>query len=143
MGKDKKLNFETYEQAAEWFDTHDMADCEALMQPVDFEFDLRKNRDWVELESDIARNARELAKRQNIPTRKLVNQLVREGLVSLQQVCSLTPESFARSSDKGKDFKSKKKSRGPRKEDDKGKKYFGQSAGNKGGGKRGGQKRKR
>jgi len=84
MGKDKKLSFETYEEATEWFDTHDMADCEALMQPVDFEFDLRKNRDWVELESDIARNVRELAKRQNIPTRKLVNQLVREGLVSLQ-----------------------------------------------------------
>ena len=84
MGKDKKLSFETYEEAAEWFDTHDMADCEALMRPVDFEFDLRKNRDWVELESDIARNVRELAKRQNIPTRKLVNQLVREGLVSLQ-----------------------------------------------------------
>jgi hypothetical protein len=84
MGKNKGLGFETYEEAGEWFDTHDMADYEHLMQPVDFSFDLRKNRDWIELEDDIARNVRELAKRQNIPTRKLVNELLREGLASLQ-----------------------------------------------------------
>jgi len=84
MEKDRELNFGNYEEAAEWFDTHDMADYEHLMQPVDFSFDLRKNRDWVELENDIARNVRELAKRQNIPTRKLVNELLKEGLASLQ-----------------------------------------------------------
>ena len=61
-----------------------MADYEKLMQPVDFRFDLRKNRDWVELENDIARNVRELAKRQKIPTRRLVNDLLRERLASLQ-----------------------------------------------------------
>ena len=83
MGKDRKLAFRTYEEAAEWFDTHDMADYENLMQPVDFSFDLRKNRDWVELENDIARNVRELAKRQKIPTRRLVNELLRERLTSL------------------------------------------------------------
>ena len=85
MGKeDRNLDFGTYEEAAEWFDTHDMADYEELMQPVDFSFDLRKNRDWVELENDIARNVRELAKRQKIPTRTLVNDLLRERLASLQ-----------------------------------------------------------
>jgi len=84
MEKDKRVNFTTYEEAAAWFDTHDMADYVDLMQPVDFSFDLRKNRDWVELENDIARNVRELAKRQKIPTRKLVNELLREGLASLQ-----------------------------------------------------------
>ncbi len=84
MEKDKRLNFKSYEEAAAWFDTHDMADYVDLMQPVDFSFDLRKNRDWVELEKDIARNIRELAKRQKIPTRRLVNELLREGLASLQ-----------------------------------------------------------
>jgi len=84
MEKDKGLNFKTYEEAAAWFDIHDMADYVDLMKPVDFSFDLRKNRDWVELESDIARNVRELAKRQKIPTRRLVNELLREGLASLQ-----------------------------------------------------------
>ena len=84
MEKDKMLNFKTYEEAAAWFDTHDMADYVDLMQPVDFSFDLRRNRDWVELENDIARNARELAKKHKIPTRRLVNELLREGLASLQ-----------------------------------------------------------
>jgi len=84
MERDRDFSFRTYEEAAEWFDAHDMADYENLMQPVDFSFDLRKNRDWVELENDIARNVRELAKRQNIPTRKLVNELLKEGLASLQ-----------------------------------------------------------
>lgn len=82
MGKDKNLNFETHEEAAEWFDTHDMAEYENWMQPVDFEFDLRRNRDWVELENDVARSIRKLARRQKMPTRKLVNELLREGLSS-------------------------------------------------------------
>jgi len=47
MEKDKRLIFKTYEEAADWFDTHDMTDYEDQMQPVDFHFDLRKNRDWV------------------------------------------------------------------------------------------------
>ena len=84
MEKDKRLNFKTYEKAAAWFDTHDMADYVDLMQPVDFSFDLRKNRDWVELDKEIARNVRELAKKQKIPTRRLVNEMLKEGLETLQ-----------------------------------------------------------
>ena len=84
MAKDKKLVFRTYEDAADWFDNHDMADYEDSMHPVDFSFDLRKNRDWVELENDIAKNVRELARKQKIPSRKLVNELLKEGLEALQ-----------------------------------------------------------
>jgi len=84
MRKNKDLNFKTYEEAGAWFDSHDMKDYHDEMQPVDFKFDLRKNRDWVELENDIARSFREQAKRQNIPTRRLVNDLLRERLASLQ-----------------------------------------------------------
>ena len=84
MEKDKRLVFGTYEDAADWFDTHDMADYEDEMQPVDFSFDLRKNRDWVELENDIAKNVRELARKQKIPSRSLVNQILKERLAALQ-----------------------------------------------------------
>ena len=84
MGKDKTLHFETYEEAAEWFDTHDMSDYEDKLSPVDFNFDLRKNREWVELEREIAKSVRKLAKKQNIPTRKLVNELLRDRLEHLQ-----------------------------------------------------------
>ena len=84
MEKDKRLIFKTYEEAADWFDTHDMADYEGQMRPVDFSFDLRKNRDWVELERNIAKNLRELAKKQKIPTRRLANEILKEGLETLQ-----------------------------------------------------------
>ena len=84
MVKDKGLIFKTYEEAADWFDTHDMSDYENRMQPVDFQFDLRKNRNWVELEGEIARNVRQLAKKQRIPTRRLINELLKERLETLQ-----------------------------------------------------------
>ena len=84
MGKDKIPHFKTYEEAAGWFSTHDMVDYETQMQPVDFHFDLRRNRDWVELERGIAKNVRELARQQNIPTRKLVNELLKQRLETLQ-----------------------------------------------------------
>ena len=84
MAKNKKLQFTKYEQAAEWFDTHDMADFEDHLVPVDFSFDLRRNRDWVELDGEIAKAVRELAKKQNIPTRRLVNKLLKERLQNLQ-----------------------------------------------------------
>jgi hypothetical protein len=84
MEKDKNLRFKTYEEAAEWFDTHDMSDYQDQMRSVDFHFDLRKNRDWVELEREIANSVRKLAKKQNVPTRKLVNQLLKERLGNLQ-----------------------------------------------------------
>jgi len=84
MGEDKTLHFKTYEEAAEWFDTHDMSDYEDKLRSVDFHFDLRKNRDWVELEQEIAKGVRRIAKQQNIPTRKLVNELLRERLENLQ-----------------------------------------------------------
>ena len=61
-----------------------MSDYQDQMRPVDFHFDLRKNRDWVELEQEIAKGVRRIAKQQNIPTRKLVNELLRERLANLQ-----------------------------------------------------------
>jgi hypothetical protein len=61
-----------------------MSDYEDKLRPVDFHFDLRKNREWVELERGIAKSVRNLAKKQNIPTRKLVNELLRERLEHLQ-----------------------------------------------------------
>jgi len=34
MGEDKTLDFKTYEEAAEWFDTHDMSDYEDKLRPA-------------------------------------------------------------------------------------------------------------
>ena len=77
------FHFTTYEEAAEWFDTHDMADYEEYLIPVDFGFDLRKNRDWVELDGDLAQSLRKLAHKQHISTRTLVNKFLKEKVHNL------------------------------------------------------------
>ncbi len=84
MGKNKSKPFNTYEEAAEWFNSHDMADFEDQLKPVDFKFDLRKNRDWVELEREIAVHLRKIAIEKKIPTRILVNQMLKERLRELR-----------------------------------------------------------
>ena len=84
MGKNKGKHFSTYEAAAEWFNNHDMTDFEDQLKPVDFKFDLRKNRDWVELEREIAVHLRKLAIEKKIPTRILVNQMLKESLRELR-----------------------------------------------------------
>ncbi len=47
---------------------------------MDFHFDFRKNSNWVELEREIAVNLRKLAIKQKIPTRILVNRMLKERL---------------------------------------------------------------
>jgi hypothetical protein len=84
MQNNKTVHFEVYEEAAEWFDTHDMADYEDQLIPVDVELDLRKNRNWVELDGEIAKYLRELTKTKHVSTRKLVNEFLKEKLSSLQ-----------------------------------------------------------
>ena len=84
MGKSKSKHFNTYEEAAEWFNGVDMADLEDQLKPVDFKFDLRKNRDWVELEREIAVHLRKIAIEKKIPTRILVNQMLKERLRELR-----------------------------------------------------------
>jgi hypothetical protein len=84
MEKNKSKYFNTYEEAAEWFNSNDMADFEDQMKPVDFKFDLRKNRDWVELEREIAVHLRRISIEKKIPTRILVNQMLKERLRELR-----------------------------------------------------------
>jgi hypothetical protein len=84
MEKNRSKHFNTYEEAAEWFNSHDMADYEDQLEPVDFKFDLRKNRDWVELERELAVHLRKIAIEKRIPTRILVNQMLKERLRELR-----------------------------------------------------------
>jgi hypothetical protein len=83
MEKDKTLHFETYEEAAEWFDTHDMADYEDQLIPVHIDFDVSGSQNWVELDKEIAKHLRGLAQKQHISTRALVNEFLREKIKSL------------------------------------------------------------
>jgi hypothetical protein len=83
MAEDKNLHFETYEEAAEWFDTNDMADYEKKLIPVELDFDGSGSHDWVEIDKEIVRHVRELAQQRHVSTRTLVNEFLREKIESL------------------------------------------------------------
>ena len=84
MVKKKKLEFGSYREASAWFDTSDLADYEDQILPVDFSFDLRKTPELVALDREIAKDVRQLAKRWHIPTRTLVNRLLKKSMEGLQ-----------------------------------------------------------
>lgn len=78
MGKDRNLEFDTYEHASEWFENSDLADYLDQLLPVEFSFDLRKTPDLIVLDREIAKSLRSMARKAHIPTRKLVNRLLRK-----------------------------------------------------------------
>ncbi|GEM_PF-1289882 len=83
MKKEKKLEFESYDDAAGWFEKSDMADYSERLVPVELTFDLRKRRDLFELDRELAKTVRILAKKRNVPARDLVNELLRETIEGL------------------------------------------------------------
>jgi len=83
MAKNTKLHFETYEQAAEWFESADLTEYEGHLSPVEFSFDLRKSRDFIELDHEVAVSLRHLARKHKIPSRRLVNKWLREKIKSV------------------------------------------------------------
>ena len=78
MRKNDELHFETYEEAADWFETNDMTDYD--LTPVEFDFDLRKNRNFFEVDHDLARQIRQTAKKEGISARVLVNKWLAQHL---------------------------------------------------------------
>ena len=83
MAKITKLHFETYEEAAEWFESADLTEYEEHLSPAEFSFDLRKSRDFVELDHEVATKLRQLARKHKIPSRGLVNKWLREKIKSV------------------------------------------------------------
>lgn len=84
MEEDKNMQFNTYEEAADWFESNDMTDYKRYLKPVNFEFDLRKNRNWVELEREVAAHLRKIAIEKKVPTRILVNKILKDRLQELR-----------------------------------------------------------
>lgn len=84
MIKDNKLEFGNYEKVSEWFDRVDLTDYADQMIPVDFSFDLRRNRNLVELDREIAKTVRRLARKKMCPPGVFINKLLKEGIEGLQ-----------------------------------------------------------
>jgi predicted DNA binding CopG/RHH family protein len=69
--------FASYEEAAEFWDTHDTTDYPEAFKTVEVKTELRKRHFEVEVEADIMRELQKRAQQKGVPTKRLVNDLLR------------------------------------------------------------------
>jgi len=76
--------FESYEEAAEFWDTHDTTDYPGLFQYVEAETELRKRHYEVEIDEDLVSLLRERAHKRGVPISHLVSIMLRSQMGSTQ-----------------------------------------------------------
>ena len=81
MAKDKVPENMTLDEASDFWDKHSFLDYEDVHE-VHFSVDLRKNRNYIEIKEDLAKQIRAIAHRKGISPRLLVNQWLEEKLAS-------------------------------------------------------------
>jgi len=79
MRKDKVLENMTLDEASKFWDEHSFLDYEDI-QEVHFSVDLRKNRNYIDIEDDLAKQIRAIAYQKGISSRVLINQWLSEKL---------------------------------------------------------------
>ena len=70
--------FASYEEAAEFWDTHDTTDYLEAFQTVDVQAELRKRHYEVEVDEDIIKELRKRSQRLGIPVSQLVSEMLRK-----------------------------------------------------------------
>lgn len=85
-GKKKHIDpipdeFASYERAAEFWDTHDTTDYPRAFKTVKVKTELRKRHYEVEVEATLMRELRKRAQEKGIPTKRLVNDLLRRQIL--------------------------------------------------------------
>jgi predicted DNA binding CopG/RHH family protein len=69
--------FASYEEAAEFWDTHDTTDYLEVFKTVKVKTELRKRHYEVEVDAEIIKELRKRAQQKGIPTKRLVNDMLR------------------------------------------------------------------
>ena len=71
-------HFNSLEEAAEFWDTHDSSDYEDYMRDIKYEVNIKRRVYLVELNTELYDKVRVIAQERGIPTETLVNQWVQE-----------------------------------------------------------------
>lgn len=74
--------FASYEEAAEFWDEHDMTDYPDQFVTVQTHTELRQRHYAVELDEDVVMTLRKLADQKGITVRELASELLREQLLA-------------------------------------------------------------
>ena len=80
--KDKHIDpipdeFSSYEEAAEFWDTHDTTDYPDAFEDVEVQAEFRKRHYEVEVDEDVMKALREEARKFGVPTSRIANELLR------------------------------------------------------------------
>ena len=86
--KNKKVDpipeeFSSYEEAAEFWDTHDTTDYPDAFQDVDVKAEFRKRHYQVEVDEDIVKVLRKQARKLGVSVDRLVNDILRKQISNL------------------------------------------------------------
>ena len=81
-------SFNSLEEAAEFWDTHDTADYEDLMEEVEFEVDLRGSEYYYAISKDLVVKLRETARQYGVSTETLINLWLQEKLTQTTPTAS-------------------------------------------------------
>lgn len=74
--------FESYEEAAAFWDTHDTTDYLELFETVDVNAKLRRRHYEIEVEEDVMMAVRALTKKRGITASRLVNDILRQQILA-------------------------------------------------------------
>ena len=70
--------FQSLEEAGEFWDTHSSSDYEEFMQEAHFEVDLKRHSTEVRVSDELIRDVRKIARQQGVATETLVNLWLQE-----------------------------------------------------------------
>jgi hypothetical protein len=75
--------FESIEEAADFWDKHSLADYEDLQHDIDFEVDMKREKNYFAIERDLSAAISKTAKSKGILPETLINLWLKEKLMQL------------------------------------------------------------
>lgn len=72
--------FRSYQEAADFWDTHSITDYEEFLDPVDLDVDIRRRHFEIEVDEESFLALRETAKKQQKPVKQLASEILKRRL---------------------------------------------------------------
>ena len=69
--------FSSYEEAAEFWNTHDTMDYPEVFEDVEVKSELRRRHYEVEIDAELIKELRKRARKKSVPMKRLVNDMLR------------------------------------------------------------------
>ena len=76
--------FKTYEEAAEFWDTHDSTEYEDVLEEVEIHVDIQKRHYLIELDTKVAQLLQENALKKDVSPAYLASEILKKQLVGVE-----------------------------------------------------------